>query len=344
MQTAVLSLLHARYGRPCRVITTNPESPSVFWGNPDIRQLWILPKKLPFFFGTAWIEIVDALHREANAPVYIQVHHPREIRGIRAILAMSRIDRARCLALDHPDCTRALESGDLPWMDYLLQFSCRNPAAVAPRGGPAPDHRNRLPFLVMDEQARAAAGAALRAVGWRGQTLVLISPGNHRTLSRRRRRKYRGRDPKAWALENWAGLFEAIRSRAPGALLCLFGAASERPLLEEIRAASTLPSGELVVLTPPLRGCMALCEMASSMVAIDSGLAHVAAAMRLPVVVLFGNGRREAWLPRGVGQPVIGIGGPPHSWHVNDISVDEACRGWESVHFAGSRARLRAGA
>lgn len=344
MQTAILSLLHARYGRPCRVITTNPESPHVFWGNPDIGQLWILPKKLPFFFGTAWIEIVDALRREASAPVYIQVHHPREIRGIQAILALSRIDRARCLALDHPDCTRALESGDPPWMDYLLQFSCRTPAAVAPRGGPAPDPRNRLPFLVMDEQARTAARTALRSAGWRGQAIVLISPGNHRTLSRRRRRKYQGRDPKAWALENWARLFHAIRSRAPGALLCLLGATSERPLLEEIRAASTLHLGELAVLTPPLRGCMALCEVASSMVAIDSGLAHVAAAMRLPLVVLFGNGRREAWLPRGVGQPVIGIGGPPRSWHVNDISADEVCRGWESVHFAGSCERLLAGA
>jgi ADP-heptose:LPS heptosyltransferase len=341
MQTAVLSLLHARYGRPCRVISTHPESPNVFRGDPDIDRLWVLPKKLPFFFGTAWIDIVEALRRDANAPVYIQVHHPRELRGIRAILALSRIDRARCLALDHPDCTRALESGDPPWLDYLLQFSCRTPAAVAARG--APDHRGWLPFLVMDEEARAAARAALQAAGWRGQSIVLISPGNHRTLSRRRRRKYRGRDPKAWALENWVDLFHAIRSRAPGSLLCLFGAASERPLLEEIRAASRLQSGELAVLTPPLRGCMALCERASSMVAIDSGLAHVAAAMRLPLVVLFGNGRRESWLPRGLGQPIIGLGGPPRSWHVNDISVGEVCRSWESVHFAGSRERLLAG-
>lgn len=344
MQTAILSLLHARYGKPCKVITTNPESPSVFLGNPDIEQLWILPRKLPFLFGSTWIEIVGALRREADAPVYIQVHHPRELRAIRAILALSRIDRARCLALDHLDCTRVLESGDTPWMDYLLRFSCRTPVAVAGRAGPAPDHRDWLPFLVMDEPARAAARSALQSAGWRGESIVLISPGNHRTLGRRRRRKYRGRDPKAWALGNWVNLFHAIRSRAPDTLLCLFGAASERPLLEEIRAASQLRPGELAVLTPPLRGCMALCEMASSMVAIDSGLAHVAAAMRLPLVVLFGNGRREAWLPRGLGQPVIGIGGPPRSWHVNDICVDEVCRGWESVHFAGSRERRLAGA
>jgi hypothetical protein len=342
MQTAILSLLHARYGKPCNVITTNPQSRHVYWGNSDVGRLWLLPKRLPFLWGRAWVEIIAALRRERNAPVYVQVFHPREVRGIRAILALSQIGRARCLALDPHECSRVLTTGEPPWMDYLLQFSSRTPSGVA-LPAESTGQRKWLPFLVMDEQARAAARAALQSEGWRGQALVLISPGNHRTLGRRRRRKYQGRDPKAWALENWTQLLQAIRSRAPESLICLCGSPAERPLLEEIRAATRLQRGQLAVLATPVRAFMGSCELASSMVAIDSGLGHVAAAMGVPLVVLFGGDRRETWLPRGLGQFVIGIGGPPRSWHVNDISVDEVHRGWESVHFAGRRERLLAG-
>jgi ADP-heptose:LPS heptosyltransferase len=339
MQTAVLSLLHARFGKPCHVVSTNPLSREIYQGNCDVGRLWILPKRLPFLCSSAWIEIVAALRREPRAPVYIQVFHPREVRAIRAILALSRIDRARCLALDARECRRVLASGEPSWMEYLLQFSRRTPPALGGRAEPAPDTRNRLPFLAMDEQARGTARAALQSEGWRrGQPIVLISPGNHRTLGRRRRRKYRGRDPKSWALENWRELLRAIHERTPDALICLCGSPGERPLLAQIRAASAVRPPQLAVLATPVRVFMGVCELASSMVAIDSGLAHVAAAMRLPLVVLFGGDRRETWLPRGLGQPVIGIGGPPRSWHVNDVSVDEACRGWESVHFAGRAA------
>lgn len=342
MQTAILSLLHARYGRPCNVITTNPQSPNIYWGNPDIDRLWLLPKRLPFFFGRAWIAIIAALRREANAPIYVQVFHPREVRGIRAILGLSGINPARCVTLDPEECGRVLSTGEPPWMDYLLQFSCRTPSAVVPRSESAPDSRNRLPLLVMNEQARAAARAVLQSKGWRGQAIVLISPGNHRTLSHRRRRKYQGSDPKCWAPENWAELFHAIRKRAPETLICLCGSPSERPLLEEIRAVSQLQPAESAVLSTTVRVFMGMCELAGSMVAVDSGLGHVAAAMGLPLVVLFGSDKREAWLPRGLGQPVIGIGGPPRSWHVNDIPVDEVCRVWESVHYAATAQRSAA--
>jgi len=83
----------------------------------------------------------------------------------------------------------------------------------------------------------------------------------------------------------------------------------------------------------------ALCEMSHSMISVDTGPAHAAAALGLPLVVMYGAESQQYWLPRShSGSPVVGVGGPPESVRVDEIPVERVFNAWCTV-----LARIEAG-
>ena len=92
-------------------------------------------------------------------------------------------------------------------------------------------------------------------------------------------------------------------------------------MLQQIQA--TVASADVLVAALPLRQLFALCTRAHSMISVDTGPAHAAAALDLPLVVLFGAEPQRLWLPRGPSSsPVLGVGGPPDSVRVDQIPVE----------------------
>jgi ADP-heptose:LPS heptosyltransferase len=157
---------------------------------------------------------------------------------------------------------------------------------------------------------------------------VLIQPGNYRSLSSGRKRwRRRKADDKAWPVGNWVQLLERIGARIPDARILLCGAPAEAPMLREIAAAARCP--EVVVAILRLRALFALCERAHSMISVDTGPGHAAAALGVPLTVIFGAEPQRLWLPRGpANAPVLGVGGPPSSVRVDQIPVDDVFRTW----------------
>jgi heptosyltransferase-2/heptosyltransferase-3 len=160
---------------------------------------------------------------------------------------------------------------------------------------------------------------------------VLIQPGNFRSMSRGRDRWQGAKvDDKAWPLADWVSLLRKIGARLPGALLVLCGAPQEGPMLEQIRLASSLP--QVVVAELPMRRLLALCELAHSMISVDTGPAHAAAALGLPLLVLYGAESPRQWLPRSPsGSPVVALGGPPRSTRVEQLTVEEVFEQWRAL-------------
>ncbi len=114
----------------------------------------------------------------------------------------------------------------------------------------------------------------------------------------------------------------------PEAIIVLCGAPRETLLLRWIHAAVQMPT---VVFTAEIElgRLLALCEAGHSMISVDSGPAHAAAALSLPLLVLFGGHKQAEWLPRSSsGSPVIGIGGPPDSTRLDQISEDAVFEAW----------------
>ncbi|HZT01311.1 MAG TPA: glycosyltransferase family 9 protein [Steroidobacteraceae bacterium] len=339
MLTAALRMLCARYGRPCYVVGADAWAPDVYRGLAAVKKCWALPRKAPTFFSSAWPAILRALRESAPGPVYVFEHHQGQVRRIRRLLRLSGIDPRRCLFIDEAPGT------DSPWFDALLRFARRTPAALSEADYPPPRvgglHPVWSPCLRVLESERAERDDWLRSRGYRGEPLILLQPGNHRTMGRRRLRNWRGRDDKLWPVERWVQLLHRVHDRMPEAMLVLRGAAAEMPLIESIRAAAGLTCVSSA--STALRPLFALCEIAHSMISADSGPAHSAAALAVPLVVLYGTQSPRVWLPRSSGgSPVIAVGGPPQVERVGEISVESVYAAWCSLDDAAAQAAAQA--
>jgi len=73
------------------------------------------------------------------------------------------------------------------------------------------------------------------------------------------------------------------------------------------------------------------------MISVDTGPAHAAAALSLPLAVLFGAQSPKYYLPRSPsGSAVVGVGGPPFSTRVDQLSVEAVFEAWRSLGAAGA--------
>jgi heptosyltransferase-2/heptosyltransferase-3 len=243
------------------------------------------------------------------------------------MLRLAGVDPSRCVFLsDEPD------SGPEHLVDRLFRIGTRTPKGIQASDYPIPDLTTVSgPRLYVLESERVQHQAWLESQGWSGRQLILIQPGNHRSMGPRRRRWRRlNTDDKWWPLERWAALLHKIHDHRKDALLILRGSPEEVSMLQEIKDVANLDA--VVVYGQGLRPLFALCESAHSMVSVDTGPAHVAAALGLPLAVLYGAESPSYWLPRTPsGSPAIGVGGPPHSNRAELVSVDALFNAWLAV-------------
>ncbi len=328
MLTRLLNLLHQRYGLPCQVIGTGSWTPAMYVGNPDVEGVWSFHRHLPFLLDPAWMGVRRALRASAPGPVYVCERHYRQLPRIRRMLRLSGIDPRRCLFIsDEP----LLAPEHL--VDRLVRFGSRTPPALRSEDYPLPAAPAiDGPRLHLIDRERAERDAWLQRQGWAGRELILIQPGNHRSMGPRRERWRRlNTDDKWWPIERWAALMQRIQEEHPKALLLLRGSVEEVPMLEEIRALARLTNAAVV--GNGLRQLFALYESAHSMVSVDTGPAHAAAAASLPLVVLYGAENPAHWLPRSPsGSPVVGVGGPPLATRADQVSVETVFEAWRSLN------------
>ncbi len=134
----------------------------------------------------------------------------------------------------------------------------------------------------------ARSDEVLGAVGFERGRFVILMPGS-------------GSRSKNWAAENFAALAGAIFERLPCAILL---GPAEHPLkaVFEARGCVVLAGLELPV-------AAALLASALAFVGNDSGVSHMAAALDVPGVVLFGPTEPARWAPLGrvtvIAQPAL---------------------------------------
>jgi ADP-heptose:LPS heptosyltransferase len=326
MLTALLNFLHRRYHRPCQVIGAGSWTAGVFQGNPDVAQVWSFGRHFPFPLSPDWSRVSKALRASHPGPIYICEHHYRQLPRIRRMLAFSGVDRARCVFINE-------EPGSLHHsVDRLIHLGKQTPAAINAADYPLPTQTSEwAPRLRVLSADRVELDSWLRTQGWAGKPIVMVQPGNHRSMGWRRERWRRlNTDNKAWPTERWVSLLHKVHAQMPEAVLMLRGSPEEVEMLERVRAAAGLDS--VVVVGVGLRRLFSLCEAAHSMISVDTGPAHAAAALGLPLVVMYGAEAQRYWLPRSLsGSPVVGVGGPPESVRADQIPVDAVFDAWRLV-------------
>jgi ADP-heptose:LPS heptosyltransferase len=333
--TPLLHLLHRRFGQPCRLLGSGGWMRPLLDGNPDIQAIMSLrSRRAPYLFEPSQWRLVAALRALPPGPVYVCDYNALE--KVRWLLRRARIAPERCVYVS--DMPRV--AGGEHWVEHWLRFGESTPAAFGLVARPAQaEDRWLAPRLFVDAADRADLAQWLRARDLQGHPLILLQPGNKRTLKRGRLGQLG--DNKTWPVERWASLARALVQRSPGARLVLCGAPAEAGLLREIQAGAANANVQVAADDLPLRRLLALLEIAQTMVSVDTGPAHMSAALGCPLVVLYGNAAPAHWLPRSVsGSDVLALGGPPVSTRASDIALDAVLAAWTRLSPRDCRSEL----
>jgi ADP-heptose:LPS heptosyltransferase len=145
--------------------------------------------------------------------------------------------------------------------------------------------------------------AATKNIDSRTQKLVLLQAGNKRTM--RKGRRDRASNKKYWPEQHWASLIDRIITAEPDTRILLCGAPAEVDLCADIAALCQPSSRQQLVQCAadlPLNRLMALASIADACISVDTGPAHIAAALGCPLVVLFGQTDARQFRPLGVSE------------------------------------------
>jgi heptosyltransferase-3 len=166
------------------------------------------------------------------------------------------------------------------------------------RLGIQPPGEQRALVLIPDAEDKTRAEALMAGAGLERRRFIVLHPGSRWLF-------------KSWTAEGYAGLIERIA--AGGWRIAVTGApeARERALVGSIFAllseGTRSRAADLCGMLS-LRELAALIGEARAFVGVDSAPMHIAAAMRTPVVVLFGPSGEIEWGPWRVAHRIVASG------------------------------------
>ena len=321
--TTLIRLLHARYGSPVDVIGAGAWTEALLADDPAVAQVHLITSRnTPYLLCPSQWRVARWLKQRGRGPVYMCDNHPR-------LLALLRRGGVR----DEDMVRRPLEdqAPGAPvrlWPDRWLDMGQRDPATAFPTHA-VDAQAYRLPSLALGEDKRSQYRQWKQAKDLHGP-LVLLQPGNKRT--HKRGTLATRQHPKFWPPESWAALAHAVWKDLPDAQVLLCGSPQEQSVLEEIRAAAGNDgrmhnlAGEL-----PIPRLLALIEDAHSMVSVDTGPAHAAAALGCPLVVMFGQASPLKWRPLGPGVVTVLRGERGDESEVRDLSAAQVVAAWRAT-------------
>ena len=324
LQTPLLHLLHRRYGEPCRLVTSGAWTQPLLGGCADVGEIVQLRRRhVPLLLSPQRWRLIAQL-RTSRGPVYVSEDSARQVRKIRRMLALAGVSPRRCLFVTD----QAIEAPH--WVDRLLLFGEMTPPAFGGAMNHCPEQDHWIaPRLNVNASDRADRDAWLRVRGITGVPIVLVQAGNRLATKWGRARS---NDNKAWPTEHWTSLLRAMRDALPDACLMLCGSAQEHDVLARISKAAGIHGVHVATHDLPLRRLLAVLEMAHSMVSVDTGPSHVAAAIGCPLVVLYGAESPRVWGRRSpLQRPIIELGGPPQHRRVSELAPERVIEAWLRV-------------
>jgi len=285
----MLRALYERWGRPSDLVAGKGPVRPIFANLETVGEIRTLKSQgYPHLLSPSQRSVLRWLKRREPSPVYM-VDTRRRRFALRT--RMTRMEWL--LARAGVTTDQVLSSQNLPrprlehLLDYELRMARQDPphfAGAAPGTYPDPAP---APELVLTAEERADYLETLADAKWEGQPLVLIQATA--------RRSHRG----LWPAENWVELAREILKLEPEVWIVLVGAPNESRQLQALRRAIADPRVKDMTPGLTLRRLFALLDHAHSMISLDTGPAHAAAALGCPVVVLAGRADPRRNRPAG---------------------------------------------
>lgn len=324
--TVLLEQLRARFNAPVDLIASGPWSEPLLAGHRAVGRMFILrSRRTPYWLSLSQQRLVAWLKARGAGPTWFCDRG--EGRGLLARAAIPA-DYV-CDSTAHP-----FLAGE-NFADRYLRLGALTPAAFQGLLPPAVPGVPRAARLEVGDRARHELETWLAARGLGGRPYMVIHPGS-RHVARRRLRSRSGA-AKYWPEERWAQVTSAVRARCPGQAIIFSGTGAESSLIADVLRRARVPDAVNAAGDLPVARLLALLERARSLIAVDTGPAHAAAALGCPTVALFGH--IDPWLyrPGGATTPAVTLTGTVDGRpDILGIEADRVIRAWESL--AGTRA------
>ena len=298
--TPFLRRLAERYGDCVDLVSSGPWTRPLLQGQPGVGEIHLLEsRRRPYWLGPDQWRVMRALKSFGPRPTWFL-----DAGGIGRHL-LTRAGIGEEWIVDAEDYPRRTGEHMIERFDRI---ATQLPQALG--GGHAPPFALTGTRLAVHAPARADLAGWLAARGLADRPLLLIQAGNKRTMRRGDRR--RTSNTKYWPEERWAAVIDTLATRYPEHAILLLGVPSEAALNDDILASVRSTRAENAAADLPIPRLAALLERADAMVTVDTGPAHVGAAVGLPMLVLFGAIEPSLYRPwSATGSAVHCLGADP---------------------------------
>ena len=323
--TVLIRHLHARFGQPVDILASGGWTRPLLEGQPGVGNLYVVAsRKRPYWMSLGQQRLVRELRDRGPSATWLCDHENEKTRWLLARAGWQP---------EHFCEVRDTQGVQGPHMcDLFLRFAYRSPGAIGVDS----------PVVATDTYGQLQVTAAQRAdlvrwlTGrrWQTSSFILIQPGNKRTM--RRGSRQRSSNSKYWPERNWARVLQGLRARHPDDILLLLGVPSEADLNDDILRLARVERAYNVARDLPVPRLMALAERAQGMISVDTGPAHVMAAVGCPVVTLFGKADPRMYAPRGPQSRVICLTGVSEGEQsMLGITPEEVLAAWNAQRSGG---------
>lgn len=323
--TVLLRALAQRYARAVHLLASGAWTPVLLRHCPAVDELCLVrSRRSPYWLTPSRWSAVEWLASHTG-PVYLCEQDRWAERIVRrAGIAEERLVRA----------WRHWPGDAIHWADWWLQIAALDaPACPGPATAISLPAR---PVLDVPEEWHLQTQDWLGHHDLAGPAIVLLQPGFKKT--HKRGRIGTAHHDRHWPAERWAAVIHGVFDRLPDAAALVNGSTREAGMIGEIiGAVGPVPAHarllNLAAMQPSVERLCALAACAHSMISVDTGPSHVAAAMDCPLVVLYGSAGSRRWLPRAATSRVIALGPEPPTpgARVLDLGVDEVLHAWASL-------------
>jgi heptosyltransferase-2/heptosyltransferase-3 len=297
--TILLRHLYERFGKRVDVISSGPWTAPLLDGQPWMGRLFVIrSRRTPYLLSLDQWRLVSWLRERGAGPTW---YCDRDDLGINLL-------KRGGVPSDYICDARAF-----PWIpeegfaDRYIRLGNESPPAFAGSLPPVRPGSSRAAHLVLSDAVRSEARDWLARRDLTDRPYIVVHPGS-RHIARRTIRSRVGAE-KYWPEDRWAQVLRSLSDLRPDHALLLTGTRAERKFNDAIASRLGLAQIKNVADELPTRTLLPVLERAQSMVSVDTGPAHAAAALGTPTVALFGPASPILFRPGGATTPAIAVTG-----------------------------------
>ncbi|MCD4654840.1 glycosyltransferase family 9 protein [bacterium] len=305
LTTPLLRALAERHKQPCEIIGRGSFPAHVFNNLPFVWSVRTIDSnKTPYVLNLQKQALVEWLRNRPKGPVYL----------LQSDVISHKIFEKANVEFSDSDLSveRRINEHVIDHMARLGGFTDKN-------GEISADYKRGTELRIAGDE-KSLIQHEVEKLEFEIRDVIVIQPGFRKCMNNRRRQT----KGKFWPEEKWIRLIQEILITAPEKRVILSGSTEEQPLVCAI--ADAVNDHRVSELILPLRPLFSLISQAHSMISLDTGPAHAAAALNCPLVVLFGKMDPRVIRPISLNSPVEVIFGPP------DAPLEDDLPGWQKHH------------